>query len=100
MTLERNGSVTLFRAFLQPLRFKNKMYLSDNLTEIGYDTLRKFVLLCPADVDITAVDGLNVRLLAGADSFCVDHCEKVFFGETPLYHWAVVHQNNTWRTTT
>lgn len=98
LTYERGGVITTFRAFLQPLRFKNKMYLSDHLTEIGYDTLRKFVLICPVDIEITAVDGINVVLRAGDDSFCVDHCEKVFAGDRPLYYWAVVHQNNDWRT--
>ena len=86
------------KAFLQPLRYNNIMYLCGTLFEIGYDTLRKFVLICPAKVDITEVDGIRTRLMFGDDDFCVDHCEKVFFGETPLYYWAIVHQNNDWRT--
>ncbi|MBQ4207891.1 MAG: hypothetical protein II621_06265 [Clostridia bacterium] len=97
MTLETPGGSTPFKAFLQPLRYKNKMYLGGTLTEIGYDTLRKFVLICPVSVNIPAVDGTRTRLEADGDTFCVDHCEKVFFGETPLYYWAVVHQNNDWR---
>lgn len=88
-----------FKAFLQPLRYKNKMYLSGTLTEIGYDTLRKFVLICPVSVNIPAVDGTRATLEFDGDSFCVDHCEKVFAGETPLYYWAIVHQNNDWRIT-
>ena len=75
------------------------MYLSGTLTEIGYDTLRKFVLICPVSVNIPAVDGTRATLVFDGDSFCVDHCEKVFFGETPLYYWAIVHQNNDWRVT-
>ena len=97
MTLETPGGSQPFKAFLQPLRYKNKMYLGGTLTEIGYDTLRKFVLICPVSVNIPAVDGTVTRLEHDGDSFCVDHCEKVFFGETPLYYWAVVHQNNDWR---
>ena len=93
-----HGSVE-FKAFLQPLRYKNKMYLSGTLTEIGYDTLRKFVLICPVSVNIPAVDGTRATLVFDGDSFCVDHCEKVFVGETPLYYWAIVHQNNDWRVT-
>ena len=85
------------KAFISPLRYKNKMYLSGTLTEIGYDTLRKFVLICPLEADVTSVDGVTTLLKFGEDSFCVDHCEKVFFGETPLYYWAIVHQNNDWR---
>ena len=97
MTIESPTATTQHKAFLQPLRYKNKMYLSGTLTEIGYDTLRKFVLICPADADITAVDGVTTLLKFGDDDFCVDHCEKVFFGDKPLYYWAIVHQNNDWR---
>ena len=93
------GELSAFKALIQPLRYKNKMYLSGTLTEIGYDTLRKFVLICPVSVNIPAVDGTRATLVFDGDSFCVDHCEKVFFGETPLYYWAIVHQNNDWRVT-
>ena len=34
----------VFRAFLQPLRYKNKMYLECAYTEIGRDTDRKSVV--------------------------------------------------------
>ena len=57
------------------------------------------VLICPVSVNIPAVDGTRATLVFDGDSFCVDHCEKVFFGETPLYYWAIVHQNNDWRVT-
>lgn len=97
MILENENDRTEFQGFLQPLRYKNKMYLSGTLTEIGYDTLRKFVLICPSDIDITTVDGINVLLRFENDDYCVDHCEKVYFKNTPLYYWAIVHQNNNWR---
>lgn len=98
MTYTAPNETVAFKAFLQPLRYKNKMYLSGTLTEVGYDTLRKFVLICPVEIDIPAVDGSVTQLQFDGDSFCVDHCEKVFFGDQPLYYWAIVHQNNDWRT--
>ena len=97
MVLSSSQGETSFKAFLQPLRYKNKMYLSGTLTEIGYDTLRKFVLICPVEIDITTVDGIETLLKFGEDDYCVDHCEKVFFKDRPLYYWAIVHQNNDWR---
>ena len=97
MTIESPTGMTTCKAFLQPLRYKNKMYLSGTLTEIGYDTLRKFVLICPIEVNVPAVDGVDTLLCFENDSFCVDHCEKVYFGDKALYYWAIVHQNNDWR---
>lgn len=97
MVLSNADGDTEFSAFLQPLRYKNKMYLSSTFTEIGFDTLRKFILICPADIDITTVDGINVLLKFEDDDYCVDHCEKVYMKNKPLYYWAIVHQNNDWR---
>lgn len=82
-----------FQAFLQPLRYKNKMYLSSVHGELGFNTLTKFLLLCPGDVDLESVDGINVRLCLGDRDFSVDHCERVCFGEQMLYFWAIIHQN-------
>lgn len=97
MVISGSQGEVSFKAFLQPLRYKNKMYLSGTLTEIGFDTLRKFVLICPVEIDITAVDGIDTLLKFEDDDFCVDHCEKVYFKDRPLYYWAIVHQNNDWR---
>lgn len=84
---------TPFRGFFQPLRYKNKMYLSAVSTELGYDVLTKFLLICPGDVPLEKVNGTDVFLLFGDRDLCVDHCEKIFFKDEPLYYWAVVHQN-------
>lgn len=82
-----------FEAFLQPLRYKNKMYLSAVHGELGFDTLTKFLLLCPGDIELESVDGINVKLCIGGSDFSVDHCEKFCLGEDVLYNWAIVHRN-------
>lgn len=84
---------TVFFAFLQPLRYKNKMYLSAVHGELGFDTMTKFLLLCPGEVDLEAVDGVSVMLCLGEEDFSVDHCEKVCLGEEVLYNWAIIHKN-------
>ena len=93
LSIERENSKISFRAFFQPLRYKNKMYLSVIQTELGYDVLTKFLLICPAYVPLEEVNGLNVFLRSGNEDFNVDHCEKIYFRDEPLYYWAIVHQN-------
>ena len=97
MTLDdgENDEIS-FKGFLQPLRYKNKMYLAGKITEIGFDTLRKFVLICPAEVPIPGVVESGVVVKYKTSSFSVDHAEVVYLGDRPLYRWAIVHQNNTW----
>ena len=81
-----------FHAFLQPLRYKNKLYLSGVPTELGYDGLKKYLLICPPDIDLDPIDGINYRLCFGDASYGVDHWETVYGKGESLYLWAIIHK--------
>ena len=81
-----------FFAFLQPLRYKNKLYLSGVPTELGYDGLNKYLLICPPDIEIGNIDGINYRLCFGDNAYGVDHYETVYRMNEPLYIWAIIHK--------
>ncbi len=86
-----NNTVT-FSAFLQPLRYKNKIYLSGIPTELGYDGMNKYLLLAPPEVDISYLKERGYTLSFGTDTFASDHCEPVYLGKKKLYYWAIVHK--------
>lgn len=88
----RKGSKTLseFNALLQPLRYKNKIYLRGVATELGYDSLKKYLLLSPADVDLSVIDGTEVSLYIGNMHLSIDHTETVYLGNEPYYNWSIV----------
>ena len=81
-----------FFAFLQPLRYKNKLYLSGVPTELGYDGLNKYLLICPADIDLGNIDGINYRLCFGENAYGVDHYETIYASGEAIYIWAIVHK--------
>lgn len=81
-----------FHAFLQPLRYKNKLYLSGVPTELGYDGLNKYLLICPPDINIKNIDGINYRLCFGDEAFGVDHYEIIYRSGKPFYLWAIIHK--------
>ena len=81
-----------FCAFLQPLRYKNKLYLSGVPTELGYDGLNKYLLICPPDIDLSKIDGINYRLCFGDNAYGVDHHEIIYSMGQPLYLWAIIHK--------
>lgn len=87
---EPNGNETEFYAFLQPLRYKNKLYLSHEPTELGFDTHQKYLLVTSPEVPLETVDGFFYRIYMGDVYFKVDHCEKVFFGKKPYYYWSII----------
>ena len=79
-----------FYAFLQPLRYKNKMYLSHKPTELGFDTLQKYLLITLPEVPLDIIDDTLYRLYMDDVYLKVDHCEKVYFGKEPYYYWSIV----------
>lgn len=81
-----------FYGFLQPLRYKNKLYLSGVPTELGYDGLNKYLLICPTDIDLSSIDGINYRLCFKDNAYGVDHFETVYSQNKPVYIWAIVHK--------
>ena len=82
----------VFSAFLQPLRYKNKIYLSGVPTELGYDGVNKYLLLAPPEVDIDCLKNKDYTIYFGTGRFSADHCEPVYLGKKKLYYWAVVHK--------
>ena len=81
-----------FYALLQPLRYKNKLYLSGVPTELGYDGLNKSLLMCDPSIDMQRIDGINYRLVFGSNAYGVDHHEIVYRLGEPFYMWAIVHR--------
>lgn len=90
MVLSGSDGEVKFKALLQPLRYKNKMYLSAVSTELRYDSSRKFLLIAPADVDVSNADGYECVISDGKNKYITDRSETIMFGQTPLYCWAVV----------
>ncbi len=84
------GDAESFYGFLQPLRYKNKLYLSHAPTELGFDTLQKYLLITSPDAPLEKIDGYNYNLFFNGNRFKLDHCERVYFGKEPYYFWSVV----------
>lgn len=79
-----------FKAFLQPLRYKNKIYLRGVATELGFDSLKKYLLISPPDVDLSVIDGSETTIRLENNHLSIDHSEIVYFGKEPFYTWSIV----------
>lgn len=87
---ENNAVISTFKAILQPLRYKNKIYLEGVPTELGYDNLKKYLLISPPETDLSLLDNINTSLYLGDEHYSIDHTEKVrFFGNT-FYTWSII----------
>ena len=82
----------VFRAFLQPLRYKNKMYLEGAYTEIGRDTSGLYLYIGPHDHDVTKLSRKARIADADGKAYLIQRAEKILTGDKPYYFWAVVKE--------
>ncbi len=80
---------TPFHCFLQPLRYKNKMYLYGVNTQIGYNAQGHYLYIGPPDHDPTMLSDA-AQLQIGSERYRIDRAEKVYCGEQLYYIWAIV----------
>ena len=78
-----------FYGFIQPLRYKNKMYLAGVNTRIGYNSEGHYLYIGPPEYDLT-VAGADTLLSAGGVDYRIDRTEKVYRGAEVFYIWAIV----------
>ena len=86
---ESGGESGAFGAFVQPLRYKNKMYLGGVNTRIGFNREGHYLYLGPPEHDLTALPR-GAWIACGAEKYTVDRAEMVFFGEEPSHIWAII----------
>ena len=79
------------KAFISPLRYKNKMYLYGVNTEIGYNPEGYYLYIGPPSPDITGARS-GSRIICGGEPYRIDRAEKVYFGEKVFHIWAVIRK--------
>lgn len=77
------------RAFISPLRYKNKMYLYGVNTEIGYNSQGYYLYIGPPDPDLTKADNGEYISCLG-EKYRIDRAEKVYKGSEVFYIWAII----------
>lgn len=82
----------IYKGFIQPLRYKNKIYLDGVYTVIGFDNQGKYLYIGPPDYDLTNFDTSTGHLEADGMKYTIDRAEKVFYADTPVYIWAIIRE--------
>lgn len=80
-----------FFGFIQPLRYKNKMYLFGINTSIGYNSQGYYLYIGPPEHDLSKMPQ-DTRLHAGGVDYQIDRAEKVYQNGKVFYVWAVVRK--------
>lgn len=89
LCLPDNTETPEFFAFIQPLRYKNKMYLGGINTPIGFNSQGYFLYIGPPGKDLTAA---GVSLKTENLQYKIERAEKVCRGEKVFYIWAIIRE--------
>lgn len=77
-----------FRALIEPLRYKNKMYLEGTHTPIGFNERGYYMYIGPASRGFEARE--DQYLESGGIRYQIDRAEDVFFRGQVAYRWAIL----------
>lgn len=84
-----DGKMTQTKALIQPMRYKNKMYLEPERTELGFKDSECFLYLGPAEQDFTGKESSTV--IESADRcYKVSRADRIALGGITQYIWAVL----------
>lgn len=86
-----NWSSPTYSGFVQPLRYKNKMYLNGVNTVIGFNSEGHYLYIGPPDHDLSRLDK-TYWLESCSKKYMIDRCEKVYFRNEVVYIWAVIRE--------
>lgn len=82
-------SSNTYHGFIQPLRYKNKMYLGGINTQIGFNQQGHYLYIGPPEHDLTVFDS-GGWLLCNGTKYKIDRAEKVYEGSKVFYIWAII----------
>lgn len=82
----------VFNAFIQPLRYKNKLYMSGDFTPIGRNPQDVYLYIGPKSHDLTALDSSYRICDANANAYMIERAEKIMFKNEIVYIWAIIRK--------
>lgn len=77
--------------FIQPLRYKNKIYLGDKYVEAGACGSDYFLLVSDLNTRLLEFDN-NADIIFLNKHYGLKTAEVYYKGDSPLYIWAIIFQ--------
>ncbi len=88
-TVSINGIATDTKAVIQPMRYKNKLYLEAERTELGFKDSECFLYLGPAELDFAGKESLTVIKTADG-CYNVSRADRIKLQGVTQYIWAIL----------
>jgi hypothetical protein len=82
-----NENSFLTNAFIEPLRYKNRIYVGGEYRLLGYSRTERYLYVGPADIVLSE----NSSVIEMQDNkYIVKRCEIYYVKDNPIYVWAIL----------
>ena len=88
-TVSVSGEIFHINALIEPMRYKNKLYLEQERTQLGFKDSECFLYLGPAEPDLSGWESETVVKTADR-CFSVSRADRIVIGGVTQYIWAVL----------
>ena len=85
--ITQEGSSINTRAFLEPLRYRNKIYIGGEYHQLGFLRREKYLYVGKSIHKL--IENESVIEMKG-DKYNVKRCETFYVKDTPVYEWAIL----------
>lgn len=89
---DKGWTSEVFSAFIQPLTYKNKMYMSGNYNEIGHYHENYCLYIGPPEVLLEKLSDKAMLTAADGRKYRIIRAERISVSGRPYYVWAVIKE--------
>ncbi len=89
---EDGWQTEIFKAFIQPLRYKTKMYMEGEHTPIGINKNDVYLYIGPGNHDLTKLTSSHRIHDKDNNLYMIDRAEKIQVNDKIVYIWAVIRK--------
>ena len=87
VTIDQGGDKISTKAFLEPLRYRNKIYIGGEYRTLGFLRREKYLYVGKSVHRLVE----NKSVIETQDNkYIVKRCETYFVRDTPVYEWAIL----------
>ncbi len=88
-----NGEKYEGKAFISPLRYKNRVYIDNAYLEAGIADGGRYTYVGPPDLRLDKMDSSAVVTIDD-EEYCIRKAEIYLSGDEALYVWAILSKKN------
>ena len=87
VTVSRGTSSVKGRGFVEPLRYRNKIYIGGEQRHLGFMKREKYLFIGTPDLPLEENSSV---IEAACGKYIVKRCERYYVQDNPVYTWAIL----------